>query len=111
MMNPTKYDLSELRADDVRQYKPTERLIIWEWYCRHCKERIGYPYMPATHATVCEDPGSCPRMDRQTGAPCGDTVCAWCHTPAVRQTIEWTDPEAVESVAADIGLDGRVSFL
>lgn len=108
-MNPTKYDLSAVRREDVHRYTPGERLIVYEWFCEHCDERIGYPYMPDTHATVCDDPAECPHSVEWDGDACGHVVCEWCHEPAVDQQVKWTDEDAVEALADTIGLEDSVS--
>lgn len=108
-MDPTKYSLSDVREDDIRAYTPGEYLKVVEWYCEHCEERIGYPYMEETHAEICEDAGECPRSQEWGGDACGHVVCKWCHEPASERYLTWSDGEKVEALAEMIGLEEAIS--
>lgn len=110
-MDPMKYDLSELKRSDVRTYKPGELLVVYEWYCDSCDERIGYPYIDETHAEICDDATECPKSVEWNDSPCGHVVCKWCHEPASEHIIKWTDEKEVETIADKISLEQEVSFL
>lgn len=110
-MDPTTYNISQIKTEDVQFYSPDESLIVYEWYCEHCDERIGYPYIDSCNAEICDDPGHCPKSSKWNGDPCGHVVCKWCHTPATEITIKWDDGENVQTLANEIGLDEPVEFI
>ena len=100
---------SEVRVEDVRQYKLGSKIIIDVRYCDYCEEQVGLHYIDECDAEACDDPIECPYSVDWDGAACGYIVCPYCHRPAGEKQLKIDDSNLVESIADMIGLDGEVT--
>ena len=104
------YDkFSEVRVQDVRQYKPGSEIIIDVRHCDHCKEQIGLHYIDECDAEACDDPVECPYSVDWGGAACGEIVWRDCEGVAHEQQLKINASALVESIADMIDLNGEVS--
>ena len=103
------YDrFSEVRVEDVKQYKPGDNITIHIRYCDHCKERVGLHYIDECDAEACDDPVECPYSVDWDGAACGYIVCSHCHRPAHERQLNIDDSKIADSIADMIDLNGAV---